>query len=103
MVGRQAFGVAIRADSPAAHVDWRADYAALDYSRIEPPPEVTGAMCRYLEEFELRFGAFDFAIDADGTWWFLECNPNAQWLWLENETNIDISGALADLLLEGRP
>jgi hypothetical protein len=47
----------------------------------------------------LRFGTFDFSVASD-EWWFLECNPNGQWAWLQDETNIPISAALADALVE---
>ncbi|MGH3751993.1 MAG: ATP-grasp ribosomal peptide maturase [Pseudonocardiaceae bacterium] len=103
MVGRRPYGVAIHADSPAARVDWRADYGALRYSPIEPPAEVTAAMVRYLDLFGLSFGAFDFGITGDGQWLAYECNPGAQWLWLEHQTSIGIgiSVALAELLAAG--
>ncbi|MBV9143748.1 MAG: hypothetical protein JO115_23000 [Pseudonocardiales bacterium] len=101
MVGRRPYGVAIHDGSPAAHVDWRADYGALRYSPIQPPAEVTTAMGRYLDLFGLSFGAFDFGITHDGQWLAYECNPNGQWLWLEQRTNIGISAALAELLAAG--
>ena len=46
-------------------------------------------------------GAFDFGITGDGQWLAYECNPGAQWLWLEHQTNIGISSALAELLTAG--
>lgn len=101
MVGRRPYGVAIHANSQAAYIDWRADYGVLRYSPIQPPAEVTAAMGRYLELLDLSFGAFDFGVTRDGRWLAYECNPNGQWLWLEHQTNIDISTALADLLAVG--
>ncbi|MGH3800426.1 MAG: ATP-grasp ribosomal peptide maturase [Pseudonocardiaceae bacterium] len=101
MVGRRPYGVAIYADSAAARVDWRADYGALRYSPIEPPAEVAAGMGRYLDLFGLSFGAFDFGITGDGQWLAYECNPSAQWLWLEHQTSIGISAALAELLTAG--
>ncbi|MGH3673842.1 MAG: ATP-grasp ribosomal peptide maturase [Pseudonocardiaceae bacterium] len=101
MIGHRPYGVAIHADSPAAHVDWRADYGALRYSLIEPPAEVTASTGRYLDLFGLSFGAFDFGVTGDGQWLAYECNPSAQWLWLEHQTGIGISTALAELLAAG--
>ncbi|MEU3896638.1 MvdC/MvdD family ATP grasp protein [Streptomyces sp. NPDC045251] len=49
-------------------------------------------------DFGLVFGAFDFAIDREGRWWFLECNPSGQWYWLEHETGLPMLAAMADLL-----
>lgn len=38
---------------------------------------------------------------SDGSWWFLECNPNGQWAWLESEADLRITCAIADLLEKG--
>ncbi|MFD4608909.1 MvdC/MvdD family ATP grasp protein [Streptomyces sp. NPDC058440] len=56
------------------------------------------ALRAYLDHFRLVFGAFDFAVDRQGQWWFLECNPSGQWAWLEPETRLPMVVAMADLL-----
>ena len=43
----------------------------------------------------LNFAAFDFALDYDAQWHFLECNPNGQWLWLEVLTGLPTVETLA--------
>lgn len=58
-------------------------------------------MRRYLAEFGLHYGAFDFVIDPADRWHFLECNPAGQWLWLFHETGVPIPAALADALTKG--
>jgi hypothetical protein len=50
---------------------------------------------------ELTFGALDFAVDAAGSWWFYEINPNGQWLWIERQTGLPIAASLAELLEGG--
>lgn len=101
MVGAAAFGVAIHADSERGRIDWRADYAALRYERIQVPEQVASAMGAYLGSFGLNYGAFDFVVTPDGEWVMLECNPSGQWLWLQEETGVPIAAALADLLADG--
>lgn len=101
MIGHQPFAAAICAGSDAAYVDWRADYPSLSYERIEVPPGVVESMIQYLIKFGLNYGAFDFVVQPDGVWRFLECNPNGQWLWLEHEISLPISTALAELLANG--
>ncbi len=101
MVGQVPFATAIRAGSDAAHVDWRADYQTLSYEQVETPPDVAESLTRYLAAFGLNYGAFDFVVEPDGTWRFLECNPNGQWLWLEHEVGLPIAAALAKLLTKG--
>lgn len=94
VIGDQAY--AVRIDSGL--LDWRTDYDYLTYTVVQPPPGIAAALARYLSLFGLVFGAFDFAIDHTGAWWFLECNPSGQWAWLEPETGLPMVAAMADLL-----
>ncbi|WP_331718731.1 ATP-grasp ribosomal peptide maturase [Streptomyces sp. NBC_00212] len=94
VIGDHVFSVRIDSDL----LDWRTDYDRLTYTPVPPPDGLTAALFRYLRAFGLVFGAFDFAIDHDGTWWFLECNPSGQWAWLEPETGLPMVAAMADLL-----
>ncbi|OIJ98984.1 hypothetical protein BIV25_10770 [Streptomyces sp. MUSC 14] len=94
VIGGHVFTVRIDSDL----LDWRTDYTRLTYTTVTPPDDLTAALYRYLASFGLVFGAFDFAIDREGTWWFLECNPSGQWAWLEPETGLPMIAAMADLL-----
>ena len=38
----------------------------------------------------LNFGCFDVVVSKSGQPVFLECNPNGQWLWVENMTGLEI-------------
>ncbi|MFB7455645.1 ATP-grasp ribosomal peptide maturase [Streptomyces sp. NPDC056188] len=94
VIGDQVFCVRIESDL----LDWRTDYSGLRYSVAQPPPGIREALRAYLDHFRLVFGAFDFAVDRQGQWWFLECNPSGQWAWLEPETGLPMVAAMADLL-----
>ncbi|MEU2296150.1 ATP-grasp ribosomal peptide maturase [Streptomyces antibioticus] len=94
VIGARTFCVRIDSDV----LDWRTDYSRLRYTVVEPPPGIEPALHHYMRHFGLVFGAFDFCIDEDGQWWFLECNPSGQWYWLEPETGLPMRAALADLL-----
>ncbi len=94
VIGDRVFAVRINCDL----LDWRTDYSRLRYTPVTPPPGITDALYAYLARFDLVFGAFDFAVDRQGTWWFLECNPSGQWYWLEPETGLPMLEAMADLL-----
>lgn len=74
------------------------DYEALSYQAVETPKRVQTHVSVLLDKLGLRFGALDFVVAPDGEWWFLECNPNGQWAWIEDETGMLISAALADAL-----
>ncbi|MGI9001791.1 MAG: ATP-grasp ribosomal peptide maturase [Pseudonocardia sp.] len=101
VVDDQFFAARIDARTAAATVDWRADYHALDYTAVTTPKFVRTRVTELLRRLGLRFGAMDFVVAPDGEWWFLECNPNGQWAWIETETVMPIAAALADAL-EGR-
>lgn len=98
VVGRRVFAAALRSDSAAGQVDWRRDYSALRYRVIEPPDPVTKGVAAFMDEFGLNFGAFDFAVDTEGVWWFFECNSAGQFRFVEQATGLPITSALADLL-----
>ena len=97
VVGRRVF--CVRIDSGL--LDWRRDYERLQYTVVDPPPDIADACLTYLKNLDLVFGAFDFVLTAEGRWVFLEANPNGQWAWLQDVTGLPIASAIADLLLEG--
>ncbi|MFJ4503012.1 ATP-grasp ribosomal peptide maturase [Streptomyces sp. NPDC088864] len=99
VVGEQVFSARITA--PPGVVDWRAEYRSLTYEPVACPDGMRGALARFLADFGLNFGAFDFSVTADDAWWFLECNPNGQWAWLEDAAGLPITHAIADLLENG--
>jgi ATP-grasp ribosomal peptide maturase len=101
VVGQVIHVAAIYARSAEAAVDWRSDYAALDYGKVELPERVRAGIHTFMSRFGISFGGFDFTIDRDGRWWFLECNSAAQFGWLEAAAGLPISDTLADLLARG--
>ena len=102
VIGSVPFAVAIYARSESARIDWRSDYAAVSYEVIHCPAAVGAAMARYLKVRRLRFGAFDFVVDRNDQWWFLECNSSGQWAWLAEECQLPITEAIvAELLGKG--
>lgn len=99
VIGQRFFGVAIHAASSDAYIDWRTDYDSLSDEPIDLPMRVCNGIAAYMKHFELLYGAFDFAV-TDAHWYFLECNANGQFGWLEAETGLSITAAMADLLAE---
>ncbi|GAA2238100.1 ATP-grasp ribosomal peptide maturase [Kitasatospora cystarginea] len=96
-VGARLF--AARITSP--ELDWRRRQDLLSYEPISVPDAVAASVAGYLTDMGLVFGAFDFAVTADGAWYFLECNPNGQWAWLPSALSDPIALALADQLEKG--
>ncbi|MGH3826087.1 MAG: ATP-grasp ribosomal peptide maturase [Pseudonocardiaceae bacterium] len=102
VVGDRFFAVAIHSSSDRAYVDWRSDYDALRYESIDTPDDVRYSVSALLGRLGLAFGAFDFTVTPDGEWVFLELNPNGQWGWIEDHTDLPITTAVADLLTSGK-
>ncbi|MGW0812124.1 ATP-grasp ribosomal peptide maturase [Streptomyces viridiviolaceus] len=79
-------------------VDVRFDPSDEPWRPAEVPPRVAEAVRAYVREAELAYGAFDFAEDGDGTWWFLECNQSGQFGFVEVDTGQPIARAIAEWL-----
>jgi hypothetical protein len=101
VVGQEFFAVAIHADSPQARRDWRSDYGSLRYEPVTIPDDVRVAVSALLARLDLPFGAFDFVVTPECQWVFLEVNPNGQWGWIEDQTGLPITIAIADHLTAG--
>ncbi len=106
-VGYQTFCCRINSMMMAADrggIDWRAGYTAeggIPQEAIECDPLLHDFCLAYLDKLALNFGCFDFIVDASGTPWFLECNPNGQWMWIEEDLGLPISRAIAECLARG--
>jgi len=98
VVGDQVFAVSI--DSQAlkeTETDWRhSSVSSLDHEVFDLPKDL-GESCKLMvKRLQLRYGAIDLVMDKSGKYWFLECNPNGQWAWIENRTGLPISAAIVD-------
>ena len=99
---------AVRIDSQAfieTSVDWRKPEftAKLNYHVIDLPADIVDKCQSMMKKFNLAFAAFDFVVDKrNKDWYFLELNPNGQWYWLEYLTGVDISSAIADILINNK-
>lgn len=78
-------------------IDWRILEAKNHYELIETPEIVKNQCLKFLKACNLEFGAFDYIV-LNGKYYFLECNPNGQWLWLEQKLGLDISDSIMRLL-----
>ncbi|MEU7156483.1 hypothetical protein [Streptomyces chrestomyceticus] len=74
------------------------DYSKPTCTVVRPAPGIRRSLSAYLDHFRLNSGAFDFALDRRGRWWFLERDPSGPWAWLEPEAGLPMVAAMADLL-----
>ena len=66
------------------------------YQVIKMPNTVKLHFMTLAKRLNLRFTSSDFIVDKNGTWHFLENNPNGQWAWMDPILN----GAISSLYLK---
>lgn len=76
-------------------LDWRHGTRLLTFDRVQLPSPIIVGLQKFLRATYRDYGSFDLIVDPDGGFWFLECNPDGQWGWMENEENLEISEMLA--------
>lgn len=86
-------------------VDWRQGYDyGLKHEMIVTPPTIETFCKEYLSRLQLHFGCFDFIVTPNNEYVFLECNPNGQWGWIEDECHTSVmSEAMVDCLVNRLP
>jgi len=106
LVGQQVFACKIDSqslDDDKGKIDWRQGYDyGMKHEIYDLPEEISNKCVAFLKQLGLNFGCFDFIVTPNGDFVFLECNPNGQWLWIEIETGMKISEAIANSLIKGR-
>ncbi len=95
-------GIAIHSqDSEISKIDYRRyDLENVSYNFVEIPDNVKDFCSNMLTHYGLHFGAFDFIYSKDRNYFFLELNPNGQWLWLEEQSGYNLTKEVADNLIE---
>lgn len=66
------------------------------------PLDIKNKCIKLVKELGLYFGAIDMILTPNNEYVFLEVNPNGQWAWIEQLTNMPISLAIADFLIKNR-
>jgi len=105
VVGKKIFACKIDSqilDNDKGKIDWRQGYDyGLKHESFELPEPIKTFCINYLNKMHLNFGCFDMIVTPENEYVFLECNPNGQWLWIEQETGMKISEAIAEILVYG--
>ncbi|MEU4493360.1 ATP-grasp ribosomal peptide maturase [Streptomyces sp. NPDC023998] len=98
-VGDESF--AARKVSEPGQVDGRFGDTGHMWEPVDVPVGIARAVATYKKLAGLAYGAFDFAEDSQGTWWFLECNQGGQFGFVQLQTEQPIAEAVADWLSGG--
>ncbi|MGW1977686.1 ATP-grasp ribosomal peptide maturase [Streptomyces sp. NPDC001889] len=99
-VGSRVFASEIHAGSPESRIDFRRDYGSLTYRICPVPAPVAAGVRALMNTFALNYVALDFLVDAGGSWFLVDVNPNGQYAFVPDLLS-PITHALADLL-EGK-
>ncbi|WAU83951.1 ATP-grasp ribosomal peptide maturase [Streptomyces sp. Qhu-G9] len=104
-VGDRIFAArkAVAPDADPDEVDVRFATSDAPWQAVDAPSCIAAGVLAYLREAELAYGAFDFAEDAEGMWWFLECNQSGQFGFVQIESGQPIAAAVADWLATPGP
>jgi hypothetical protein len=81
---------AFRLARSEANVDWRLvpdNHLAASWQRIALTPELSSCISEYMRMLSMHYARFDFLVDRDGVWWFLESNFNGQFAWLDSDNS----------------
>jgi hypothetical protein len=90
---------AIHASTEASRQDFRRDYRALRYERVDIPEHVANGVGKMMKSLGLLYAAIDFVVDVEECWVFIgDINPGGQYGWLEDATGAPLTTSLADLL-----
>ncbi|MFB0495015.1 glutathione synthase/RimK-type ligase-like ATP-grasp enzyme [Mucilaginibacter sp. OAE612] len=99
VVGDQVFAAKVYSQTdPETLTDWRKK--KLKFLTCEIPKELASHCKLLVNKLNLSFGAIDMIKSTDGSYYFLEINPNGQWAWIEIDTGLDISGSIINFLAD---
>jgi len=100
VVGEKVFACAMYTQkSKTAREDFRRyDLVNTPHTMFKLPNNIEERCLTLTHLLGLHFGCIDLIVDPKGEYYFLELNPNGQWLWTEDLAGLPISSAVADLL-----
>ncbi len=98
IVGEQVFAAEIDARRSGSSDDYRGHERRCRFTPCRVPAAVERGLRVLMRDLGLLYGAADFRRGAQGDWYFLELNPEGQWLFVEQRTGQPIAAAVAELL-----
>lgn len=99
VIGDKIFPAAIHSQDTDYKMDFRMHIDTARYATHALPAEIEAKLRRYMKALGLVYGAIDMRMTPGGEYVFLEINPCGQYLFVEQKTGQDITGALIDALV----
>ena len=100
VVGESVFACAIHSQkSEKTKDDWRNyDLKNTPHTPCFLPKNIREKCLKLVHSYGLNFGAIDMILTPESEYVFVELNPNGQWAWIEDLTNLPIASSLIELL-----
>lgn len=83
-----------------AKIDWRLAISELKWSYCKLPADIEDMINVFMKQSGLFYGVFDLIENKQGDYYFLECNPNGQWFWLDPVVDGEISRGFAESIYD---
>lgn len=99
-VGDRMFAAEIDARATSYPFDMRMVIGEATMQGVTLPRKVQSALLKLQRKLGLTYGAIDMRRTPDGEYIFFEVNPAGQWHFVEQRTGLQISQAVADLLID---
>lgn len=101
IIGEEVFTAAIHSQEiEKTQSDWRAiDSYQIKHTVYDLPEDIAQKLLAFNRHYSLAFSTFDLILTPEGEYYFLECNPNGQWYWIEDLTKMPMAKAMAKLLM----
>lgn len=97
VVGDAVFSFRVNSlDKEYTKVDWRHGNHVLKFERTTVPQLLVSKLFDFMHRLDLFSGCFDFIVDDVGEYWFLECNHQGAWGWLDDVVDGEIADAFAN-------
>lgn len=79
-------------------IDWRKGIQMVEFIPCEISAEIRSKIVRFMANMGFFSGSIDIVVDQSGKHWFLECNQDGAWGWLDDIVQGRIARAFADAL-----
>jgi len=101
IIGDKIFAVEIHSqEHPDSIVDFRGAISEITHKAHKLPKEIEEKLLQFVKYQKLNYSSLDLILSKNNKYYFVENNPNGQWLWLELQANIDIMKHYANFLIQ---
>lgn len=86
--------------SDITKLDWRKDIGNLNFELIEISSTLRHKISKFMQKIGLFSGSLDLIVDTNEVEYFLECNQDGAWAWLDDILNGEIAQVFAAKLIK---